>query len=241
LPTPHPLVTRLVELETLKTWSLIVTLFGDLDGDVLTGAEIRTLLGHIGIKPEAIRVALHRLKSDGWVDAEKQGREAVYRLSEMGRRETSAVTADVYRRDVKHPDGWHVLLVKDGTAPDGAISLTREVFLTPKSEQSIPLGVLALSTAGGSVPQWVEEALVPLPMQNNAAALVQVLSSAERDGLSKTDAVSLRLLTVHHWRRLALRSGIWAHIALLPNGVLARCHSIVTQYLETAPISGPEQ
>lgn len=241
MPTLHPLVTRLVELETLKTWSLIVTLFGDLDGDVLTGAEVRTLLGHFGIKPEAIRVALHRLKSDGWVDAEKQGREAVYRLSDMGRRETTAVTADVYRQDVKHPDGWYVLLVKDGAVPDGGISLTRDVFLVPKSDQSMTSEALALAAVGVSVPQWVEQTLVPFSMQKNAAALVHVLSSAERDELSKKDAVSLRLLTVHHWRRLALRPGIWAHIALLPNGVLARCHSTVTQYLETAPKSGPKQ
>ena len=52
------MVTELVALDTLKTWSLIVTLFGDLEEKELSGAQIRTLLGHIGIKPEAIRVAL---------------------------------------------------------------------------------------------------------------------------------------------------------------------------------------
>jgi hypothetical protein len=45
----------------------------------------------------------------------------------------------------------------------------------------------------------------------------------------------LRLLVLHYWRRMALRSGSWALIALEPEGVLARCHASVTAYLANSP------
>ena len=68
---------RLLGLESTKTWSLIATLFGDLDGDELSGKALWSLLAPLGIKPEATRVALHRLKKDGWIVAKKAGREAI--------------------------------------------------------------------------------------------------------------------------------------------------------------------
>ena len=82
------LIEDLSSLETIKTWSLIVTLFGDLDGEpqvVLSGKDIGAILGHIGIKPEATRVALHRLKRDGWIDTQRAGREVFYSLSDRGK------------------------------------------------------------------------------------------------------------------------------------------------------------
>ena len=239
LPTPDPLVTRLVELETLKTWSLIVTLFGDLDGDALTGAQIRAVLGHIGIKPEAIRVALHRLKTDGWIDVTKRGREAVYGLSPMGRRETDAVRGDIYARTVKHPEGWDFVLVRDRHTPGDGIALTRELSVAPRRRNSEEIEMLRLTASEAALPNWVEDALAPKKIQHIASMLVNVLDLTGSMEPHSRDKICLRLLILHHWRRLALRPGTWAQIGLLPNGRLAHCHKRVTEFLEKQPrISG---
>ena len=125
------MVTELAALDTLKTWSLIVTLFGDLEKEELSGAEIRTLLEHIGIKPEAIRVALHRLKSDGWITASKQGREAIYEMTNMARAETKAVAPDIYRKNVKHQGRWRFCLVPDALESADAIMINQNLALLP--------------------------------------------------------------------------------------------------------------
>ncbi len=237
---PHPLVARLVQLEPIKTWSLIVTLFGDLDGDEMTGAHIRVLLGHIGIKPEAIRVALHRLKGDGWITSARRGREAVYRLSAGGREETEAATTDVYREDVKYPEGWQFHLMKEMSAPSGSVALTKDVILVPTALAVHVTGSLRLVRSEQDLPAWIEECLVPQPLVRNAAALITVLRSAPRTNVDRQilDRIALRLLVLHHWRRVALRPGSWAHIGLLPSGTLATCQGIVTPFLKRGvPIS----
>lgn len=230
----HRLVRRLVELETLKTWSLLVTLFGDLKGDELTGTQIRALFGHIGIKPEAIRVALHRLKSDGWITAAKRGREAVYRLSGKGREETDAAIEDVYRKEVKFPEGWQFVLMKDAFVPAGSIAITKDLILMPTTLLEGATNGLILESHGRDLPNWFEECLVPQPLLRNAGVLITILKSASptHADLAERDEIALRLLVLHHWRRLALRPGSWAHIGLLPNGVLATCHAVVTTFLE---------
>ncbi len=220
----------MLDLEALKTWSVIVTLFGDFDGDHMTGNQIREILGHLGIKPEAIRVALHRLKADGWIDAEKQGRTAVYQLSSKGLRETQAAAKDVYRQDLKFPQGWQFHLIREGAEHAAAIPISKDLLIAPIELADKLEGTLILAPQHPGIPPWIEDRLVPQHLLQNAAALVDVLqlvSMTEQD-MSDLDAMCLRLLVLHQWRRLALRLGSWAHISLLPDGVLAKCHTAVT-------------
>ncbi|WP_298260755.1 hypothetical protein [uncultured Litoreibacter sp.] len=229
----HPLIKDLLDLETLKTWSVIATLFGDFDGEQMTGSQIREPLGHLGIKPEAIRVALHRLKINGWIIADRQGREAVYRLSPHGRSETRVAAKDVYRQDVKFPEGWQFVLTREDLAVAEAVPISKDVMLVPTG--MIPEGpeTLALNTTGADLPLWIVEQLVPPRLLQNVESLTAVLQKvamADQD-ISCMDAKCLRLLTLHHWRRLALRPGSWAHISLHPHGGLARCHAVITGYL----------
>ena len=237
LSAPHPLVAELSALETIKTWSLIVTLFGDLDGNELTGAQIKSLLGHIGIKPETIRVSLHRLRSDGWIMSERRGREAVYRLSDKARTETRQATHDIYRRDIKHPGGWRFHVMPDGCAPEEAVAITRDVVLVPASMSAQISDSIALENPPQQMPPWFEERLVPIALLRNASALIGVLASEAWDHatVDKLDQIARRLLILHHWRRLALRDGTWAHISVLPGGTLSTCHAVVTRFLAESP------
>ena len=56
-----------------RVWSLLVTVFGDLaqDGSALPGTVLGEIMSRVGIKPEAMRVALHRLRKDGWIESER--------------------------------------------------------------------------------------------------------------------------------------------------------------------------
>ena len=90
----------------LKVWSFLVTLFGDLaadEGAELSGPLVSRLSTRLGIKPEALRVALHRLRKDGWIDSRREGREARHCLTRSARADTKAVHSVVYSRTLMQP------------------------------------------------------------------------------------------------------------------------------------------
>lgn len=233
-------IEHLLGLEPLKTWSLIATIFGDIAGEDISGGQIRALLGPLGIKPEAMRVALHRLKADGWIATRRVGREAVYSLSKSARRETESARRDVYGTTVKHPDGWHIMLVPDAEAIPQGLAIGKETIVVPRQTIGSLDGSMKLEFSGDALPAWLEHALVPATLLRNAAALSMILDRIQHsdEPVSEASRNTLRILTLHHWRRLALRDGTWAHIGLLPGGSIAQCHQMVTRYLATtAPIS----
>ena len=229
---------RLLGLESTKTWSLIATLFGDLDGDELSGKALWSLLEPLGIKPEAMRVALHRLKKDGWIVSKKAGREVIYSLSEHARAETRAAQIDVYRQDVKFAEGWRLVkLAPDGeTVGEPHIALDKGLFLIP-SARAIPEDALEL-TLTHNIPTWVEELLVPHHLRAQAAVLGE-LANGFLPGRPRSDAVTARLMLLHYWRKMALRTGTWAHIGLMPDGAMAQCHSAITKVLRETERTKP--
>ncbi|MEM9430011.1 MAG: hypothetical protein AAGA32_11000 [Pseudomonadota bacterium] len=241
---PTAPLADLLRLETPKTWSLIVTIFGDLEGDRLTGKELGTLLGALGIRPEATRVALHRLRKDGWITSEKAGREVIYALSDHGRQETRAAEIDVYRREVKFASGWRLFVLGRDMGPEiegPRIDLAKNLVLLPHEIGHAPLDALEVALAPGPLPVWVETQLVPSHLMAQAAALAELAETFPDAAMAAPEQVAARLLFLHYWRRMALRLGTWAHIGLAPNGTMAKCQSAVTALLartgRTAPPS----
>ncbi|WP_370232125.1 hypothetical protein [Cognatishimia sp.] len=230
MKSTSPIVTRLIALDTLKTWSLIATLFGDLDGVELSGTQIRDLLGDIGIKPEAIRVALHRLKSDGWIVATKQGRAAIYQMSPSAKAETQAVAPDIYRQRVKYPQGWAFEYSAEAPTSRNAIVLQKNLCVVPVSTASNDDNSLLLRPRTPDVPDWVAAQLVSGSLVDLAAGLARLLHQADHLRTPQEQTM-YRLLVLHHWRRIALRDGSWAHVHFFPDGAIARCHAQVTAYL----------
>jgi len=83
----------------MKLWSVIVTILGDLlpEGDAdVSGLVLSALIERMGLQPQAMRVALHRLKRDGWIESRKDGRVGYYRLSDMGRAQAAEVSEAIY-------------------------------------------------------------------------------------------------------------------------------------------------
>ena len=71
------MIDDLLKLGEVKVWSVLVTLFGDLapgQTDHLAGPDVSRLVERLAIKPEALRVALHRLRKDNWIESSKSGR-----------------------------------------------------------------------------------------------------------------------------------------------------------------------
>ena len=239
-------VKQLTALEPVKTWSLIVTLLGDMSEPQLSGKDMGYLLGHVGLKPEAIRVAIHRLKKDGWISTSKNGREVIYRLSTSGIAATNAVYSDVYGSDVKYDTGWKLLLVESADAIEDvgeqAIRLLKRVYLLPSSCSIEANLALEFDIRNRAIPDWVVERLVPegvLETANKLDALAQNLAddllNRKANTLSTIDSAALRLMILHRWRKMALRENTWAHIGLFPEGPMAQCHRHVTQLLADLP------
>ena len=243
--TVRTLIEDLASIETLKTWSLIVTMFGDLDEDdlqSLSGKEIGSLLGHIGIKPEAVRVARHRLKKDGWIYATKSGREVEYNLSQNGLLETAAVYDDVYRRTVKYTNGWKLLLdgkdqVNESNRSQVGIQLFKNIVLTPQSLIRDDRGKMDIDFDRSNVPSWFVDRIIPSNIIDIADQLnnLAFYFDAEFKSEGSLDNAAVRLLFLHHWRKMALRENTWAHIWLFETGPIAQCHAQITGILQRLP------
>lgn len=233
------LLEALTTLENIKTWSFIVTLFGDLDSDKqvpLSGKDIGSIMVHIGIKPEAVRVALHRLKRDGWIKTEKSGREVLYFLSQRGLAETASVYKDVYSKTVKYPDGWQ-LVFEEEDMKLGGIQLSRNLGIFPKNRITEFKNAVMLEFVDQNLPRWIENRILAHPMVEIARNLERLLKIYQSLGnpSAPLDMIAIRLLFLHHWRKLALRNAVWAHIGLFENGPLSNCHKGITALLEDTP------
>ena len=221
-PDPSALLDALVVFDDLKVWSMLVTILGDRTvehGTGIPGPVLSALTQRMGIKPEAQRVALHRLRKDKWLETHKQGRVSHYTLSDTGRAETLAVQDRVFGPQAELPATCALiafpskaalkaakgimpigpqmaLAAVDWAGADGAISTPLEVHL---------------------VPQWAQRALIPQAITNTYAQLRALLAhhSPTPADFSAEDAQVLRLLVLHWWRKLVLGHSASA-AALMP-------------------------
>ncbi len=114
----------------LRAGSLIVTVFGAAAaprGGGLFLADLFGLLEQLGVNDSQTRTALSRLVADGWLVAERIGRQSFYRLSDAGARRFHAATARIYRDGGSAWDGaWAVALLPE-VARDRRAELVRQL------------------------------------------------------------------------------------------------------------------
>ena len=225
----------LLPASEVKVWSVIVTILGDLvplDGQGLDGPILTALIEKMGIQPQAMRVALHRLKKDGWIESDRNGRIGIYRLSAMARERTLAVTGRVYGGKVAKPqDIYLVTTAPDMVAPDGAFEIA------PRSYLSLVDVAGALSAkVTGSLPDWLRATVEAASMPDDFAA-VQVSAITIAQGALPSDPIesaALRLMLLHRWRRLVLRSDPVVE-ALLPDAAIHACRAAMVQAFAVLP------
>ena len=200
-------ISRLTVLGPLRVWSLLVTVFGDLTpDDPLEGPTLSAIMSEIGIKPEATRVALHRLRADGWIISEKTGRTSHHRLSAKGRADSDAARPRIYARP-SDTTAVQFALMPEGTTPDPEhfAQIAARLFV---AATSAPVPHVALILNAGDLPPWLKTSGETDDLHGGYAALHDALNhigTPDADALGPLRVAVLRVLIVHAWRRLALK------------------------------------
>jgi len=109
------LVAEFRSRRTLRTGSLITTVFGDSiaprGGAVWLGSLI-TVMREFGINERLVRTSVFRLVQDGWLQSTQIGRRSYYSLTEEGRERFEQATHKIYGEPTSSWDGeWTTVLL----------------------------------------------------------------------------------------------------------------------------------
>ncbi len=202
--------------ELPRVWSWVVTVFGELarePGTEISGTLLGCLADLIGIKPEAIRVALHRLRKDDWIISRRDGRRSVHFLSEKGRTLSSAASPRIYDAVSGSRPAWLVLA---GPRHPGVTFSADPVSIGPgiwvAAERLDDEAVFcARLEAGRELPSWITEKICPHEMATESGVFAGRLAELRSmitgpEALSPLQTATLRVLIVHGWRRLILKA-----------------------------------
>lgn len=229
----------------MRAWSLAVSFLGDCiepRGGRVGMATITELLAAYGIDNGVVRTSLSRLASDGWVTREKVGRNSFYALTPLALAETQSAARRIYAPE--HPSapcGWRIYAAPEGGAEErrrerivfarhGAGTLDKHVYILPDTASlAAPAPAIVLSAA-----PLADEASRKLVSQAFALAEIEreyaAFSAAYAPLVGKVgriggfDALALRVLLVHRFRRIVLRDPGIPSRYLLPRwpGLVAR-------------------
>lgn len=230
-----------------RVWSLMVSLFGDLaqnEGDVIDGPILSTIMARLQVKPEAARVALHRLRKDGWITSEKLGRIRQHSLTATGRQQSAAASPRIYADPHQNAADWHLILTETGSsevsqdmADRGFTPLTSRLYIGSQRLSSPPS---ALKLHADSVPAWLRSQAQPTNLTGAYQDLRHTLEDLAgavpcRVPLSALDTAVLRCLIVHNWRRLVLKHPALPAALIDPDWAGHQCHLLVWDLLARFP------
>ena len=249
-----------VRAEPSRTWSIIISLYGDAivprGGSVWMGT-VQQFCAHLGISDGVVRTAMSRLAADGWLTRRRVGRHSFYALGERGHTTFRDASTHIY---TQQPPRWHgaydLVIVQGASDRDtlraamaaaGFGALGPDMWLAPAG-QARPAVIpdhLVLALSGDDASQRALAARV-WPIADMAAAYERFLTAfrpvhaAVTTGraLSDLDALAVRVLLVHEYRRIVLRDPILP-AEILPTawpGAAARrlCAEIYTRVLPGA-------
>lgn len=205
------IIAALAAAGPLRVWSVIVTIFGDSvlpRGGVAGAAALGAIAARLGIRPSALRVALHRLVRDGWALRAREGRGSLYRLSPEALARSAEARRRIYAPGPALTGPWRLAAAPAGLRerPEGFALLAPGLWLGGAG-QPVPEGALALDGAVTALPDWARAALGPPELAADYARLAAALEEAAAmpGEPAPLDALALRTLVIHQWRRLLLR------------------------------------
>ncbi|MDE9450477.1 PaaX family transcriptional regulator [Aliiroseovarius sp. Z3] len=203
----------------LRVWSVIVTIMGDMArgrGETVSGTTLGALMGALGIRPEATRVALHRLRKDGWITSRRAGRGSHYSLTDHGRAQTNAVAERIYGPGLPSPERWFLAVTllspdqseyEQSLMTQGFTELAPGIFLGTSSPES-RAGFILFSDSTPVLPDNIMQTLLPDAVRIEAqrfATALKVTRNLDHSDLTALSRAAIRLLILHRWRRIALR------------------------------------
>jgi len=234
----------LKDLKGQRVWSLMISLFGDLarrDGDVINGPVLSAIMTAMDVRPEAARVALHRLRKDNWIASEKHGRISRHSLTREGRNQSQAASPRIYATPGDLDQSWQMVMTEDVGTPTleqaGFTAFLPRCYVGPASSK-VPVGAVAL--VGQKVPEWMKLQLEPAQLAESYDQLAHALDQTARFLPSPTDLTpleiaTLRCLIVHNWRRLALKHPSLPRPLMRDEWPGLKAHVLVADLLERYP------
>lgn len=236
---PSPIIAILQHLRNRpsRTWSIVVTVFGDAVAPRGGSLWLGSLLGifeAMEISGGVVRTAMSRLAVDGWLQRSRVGRNSFYQLTDMGRARFAAAAERIYGEPPTDWDGRFNLVLLDGGADrdmvrgalesSGFGSIAPGVLIAPLSTP-VPDEAASLLRLQGcaDVPTGRQMAERAWTLTDTADAYRRFLHVFEplwqwiaaSGGLSDLDALVARILLVHEYRRVVLRDPLLPP-ALLP-------------------------
>lgn len=233
-----------VRAEPSRTWSIIVTIYGDAivprGGSVWLGTLL-AFFKALDISDGVVRTAMSRLASDGWLERTKAGRNSYYRLAEKGRETFRTATAHIYSRSAPRWAGHLDLVTAEPVARPaleaaGFGMLAPGVWVAPGGsampEAVVPDAITARLAATGDGADLRAIAARAWPLEATGAAYAGFLNAfrplaaalAAGEALSDLDALVARVLLIHDYRRIVLRDPVLPAELLPPDwpGAVAR-------------------
>jgi phenylacetic acid degradation operon negative regulatory protein len=233
VPPRAPLteILRHLRAEPSRTWSVIVTVFGDAivprGGSVWLGTLAR-FFSALDIGDGVVRTAMSRLAADGWLERARVGRNSYYHLTEKGRATFRHATEHIYAAPPQPWNGrFELLLLGNAREREGArVALATSGF-------GVALPGLWIAPAGTSVPFAAAATALHLdagcdlvtarklaqqcwPLEQTAsaygrfrAAFEPLAAALDADSaLTGLDAFVARILLIHEYRRIVLRDPV---------------------------------
>ena len=203
----EPLITAFHAEGRPRVWSLVVTIFGDAvqhRGGRIATLHLQELLERVGIEAGALRTALSRLASDGWVLRDREGRNSFYQLSESGQAEITQAAADIYAapRDGEVAQ-W--MMARGKAAPAKGIPVAPHLWLIPADHAPDMPDHICITGALTSFPEHAAERVLTSDHRAALNALGADISALKGLTLNPLNAMAARMLLIHRWRRIVLR------------------------------------
>jgi phenylacetic acid degradation operon negative regulatory protein len=213
-----PLSTTIARTGAPRIASFIVTVWGDAvapRGGSLWLGSLQAILDRFGCTPGQVRTAMSRLTEEGWLARNRVGRHSFYRLGPRGEASFAAAAARIYAARTPPWDGTLRLALlaepaaREALASLGFGQLPGGAMLGVAGDPTLlPKGVPILL----GQPRTAEEARLlalrawPLePLAEGYARFLDAVAPLAEAAIPREEALPLRLLLVHEWRRLVLR------------------------------------
>jgi phenylacetic acid degradation operon negative regulatory protein len=241
VPSPSPLAATLARTGPPRIASFVVTVWGDAvapRGGSLWLGSLQAILDRFGCTPGQVRTAMSRLTEEGWLARNRVGRNSFYRLGPRGEASYAAAAARIYAAGPPEWDGAFRLVVgpdgdvKEALAAQGYGALPGGTMLgIAGSAEALPAGAPVLFACPRSAADARALAARAWPLEGLAEGYRRFIAAFAplRDAaVPGEEALPLRLLLVHEWRRRVLRDPLLP-AALLPEdwpGAAARSLAI---------------
>lgn len=208
-----------------RTGSVIATVYGDAilpRGGALALADLLVLMERLGAAEGVVRTAVSRMARDGVLEGRRRGRRSAYALTAAAAAAFQVAGTRIYGRDERIWDGRLRLAFPEVGADRGALDAAGFAVMAP--------GVLVSPWETPDEGVWLE-ACGPDGMARQLAARAWPLERLGEQysvfvamfgallpvpAVEPLDAVAARIMTVHAWRRMALRD------PCLPAGLLPK-------------------